>query len=173
MWFGVKPRDIAQFLAKRRMAIGRYSYFIFACTLTAFYIFVLISVPIILHFFNTKWLVLSGIVLWSLLGVWLPILRRQHSWSTRSTKMINIVGRCLAAMVLIGFWLVVWPDWRTPLVVTVLAITALVAGYLVKYPQESRRVFQKAMQLVAEVKFVKREKALKDREDSDLSGNRK
>lgn len=165
-WFGVKPHDLAQFFARRRLVIGRYAYFLFACILSAFYVFVLVYIPILIHVFDAKWLVLLGIMVWSLLGVWSSILLRQRSWGPRFVRIINIAGECLATLVLIGFWLVVWPKWLTPLVLTALAIVALGTNYIVKYRQEIRRVFQSTIHLVAELKVVKKEGASKGRGDS-------
>jgi hypothetical protein len=165
-WFGVKPRDVAQFFARRRLVIGQYAYLLFACILSAIYVFALVYIPIVTHIFDANWLVLLGIMVWSLLGVWSSILLRQRSWGPRFVRIINIAGDCLATLVLIGFWFITWPKWLTPLVLTALAIVALGANYIVKYRQEIRRVFQNTIHLTAELKAVKKEGASKGRGDS-------
>ena len=131
-WFGIRPQPIIGYFLAKKTAIFRYTYFVIACLFTLYFIFVFVYFPQALGIFNTQWAVLLGAVIYSTIGIWLPILQRQQFWSARLNRAILFTSQLLAASVLFGFWIVSWPEWLVPLILTSVVIIVLLVSYIIR-----------------------------------------
>lgn len=148
-WFNITPRVLAWFFVEKRGCIARYINALFAVVFSLYGIFVLSYIAIVLRVFDLRWGVLSGIVVWTLIGVWLPLFRQQRFWSRRFEWTIRLAASCLAALTLLGFWVVSWPDWMIPAVVTFIPIVLLIAYNRQRIPLSVRKSFHSALGLSA------------------------
>lgn len=151
----VRPRTIADLVSKRKASIRRYGYLVIASLFTLFYVFVFVYLPIVVHVFNLGILAMSLILLWSLIGVWLPLLRRQHFWSTGVNRVVNGVGVTLAIIVLALFWIIVWPKWQTPTILTSILAFFLLAIYIIDRRQRFSRLLRNSVALVSVIRMHK------------------
>lgn len=133
-WFGIRPQPLIGYFLVKKTVISRYTYLVIAYLLTLYFVFVFVYFPLALGIFDLKWAVLLGVVTYSMIGIWLPILERQRFWSARLNRTILFTSQLLATLVLFGFWIVSWPDWLVPLILTSFIITALLVSYIIRHP---------------------------------------
>ncbi|MEE9304606.1 MAG: hypothetical protein V3U84_12590 [Thiotrichaceae bacterium] len=65
-------------------------------------------------------------MMWAIIGVWLPLLQRQRFWNRRLTRFSELVGAMIFVFILTGFWIVRWPEWKTPTLLTAFAAVVVV-----------------------------------------------
>lgn len=126
-WFHVEPADVGKFFAKRGQVLSWYIYLSVACVLSLFIGFVFVSMTISLVF-QVEIIVMDIIMLWALLGVWMPAIQRLRN--KKINNAVDVVFICLAVFILIGFWITQWPAWQTPTILNSSAVIILVA-YLI------------------------------------------
>lgn len=82
-------------------------------------------------------LLLDDMLILGIMGVWVPVLHNK-----RLSKIINIIGACLLALLFAGFWIYQWPDWHTPALLTsliiIMSITVLVFALTEKRKRKAK-----------------------------------
>lgn len=126
-WLKVEPADVKRFLVIRGRTIAWNFYLIFATLITLYFLFVL-SIIFSTLSFSLSLAILIVLILWALLGAWAPAIQRLHK--KRINTAVNIVAICLLILMIVGFWIVKWPEIQQPIFVTLLLL-AIVVIYMV------------------------------------------
>lgn len=117
-WLNITPKVLARLFSKYRQSLVRTGHLALAFLLTSFVLFSSIYIPSVLHIFSFEWAIWAALMMWVLIGVWLPIFQRQRFWNRRLTRFSELAGTIIFVFILIGFWIVRWPDWKTPALLT-------------------------------------------------------
>ena len=138
--FGIKinANDLKKFISIRGRTIAWKAYLLIA-TLISIYFLAVLSILFSPTTFSIGLATLTIVVLWALLGIWAPALQRLRS--SRINTAINIVAICLSILMVVGFWIVQWPEMQLPIFVTLLllAITIIyIVDRIVKKRKSSR-----------------------------------
>lgn len=131
-WFGIGPQHLKSYFLAKKTLIFRSTYFVFAISLTLYFVFVIVYFPLALSIFGPNWAILFGIVIYSLIGIWLPVLQRRQFWTARLNSIILFASQLLAILILVGFWIVSRPEWLVPLVLTSLVVILLAVSYIMR-----------------------------------------
>lgn len=131
-WFGIGPQHLKSYFLAKKTLIFRSTYFVFAISVTLYFVFVIVYFPLALSIFGPNWAILFGIVIYSLIGIWLPVLQRRQFWTARLNRIILFASQLLAILILVGFWIVSWPEWLVPLVLTSLVVILLAVSYIMR-----------------------------------------
>ncbi len=148
-WLKVEPADVKKFLVfqgrtlairGRTLAIrGRTfawnAYLIFAVLISIYFLFVF-SIMLSYVSFSFSLATLILFILWGLLGTWAPAIQRLRS--KRINTAVNIVAICLSTLMVVGFWIVKWPDIQQPIFVTLLLLVIVVI-YIVDRAVKKRK----------------------------------
>lgn len=125
-WVGITPKVLAQFLSKNRPKLILTGQIIIASLFSLFVLFFFLYVPIVFQIFSLASAVLLAMLAWALLGVWLPLLRKQRFWNRRFARFIELLGASLLIFVMAGFWILRWPEWQIPALLTTLVAAGTV-----------------------------------------------
>lgn len=136
-WFDIGPQHLKSYFLAKKTLIFRTTHFVFAILVTLYFVFVIVYFPLALSSFGPNWAILFGIVIYSLIGIWLPVLQRRQFWTARLNRIILFASQLLAILILVGFWIVSWPEWLVPLVFTSLVVILLAVSYIMR--QRKRR----------------------------------
>ncbi len=138
-WLGITGKIIAKFVSKNRQKLGRIGYIVFASLFTLFVLFYVIYFPIVYNIFNLAWVILFTMMTWAVFGVWVPLLQRQRFWNPRLAFIFYLFGTLTFVFMLVGFWIVRWPEWQTPALLTTLAVGAMII-YIVDWLYQDGKV---------------------------------
>ncbi len=121
--FGRRLPDVGRFFAKRWRAFVFIAYIIFASAYSLFfivYVYALAKVEL-----NIEIWTLTVLMLWSILGIWMPALGRFRNQKLikRITSIFHIV---FGGLLIVLFWIIKWPDWRTPSIITAFILFSFV-----------------------------------------------
>jgi hypothetical protein len=125
-WFVIRPYSLISYFWAKQDAIFAYTYLVLAYLFILYFVFILVYFRLVLGTFDVHWALLLGIVIYSMIGIWFPTLQRQEFLSAWISSGLFITSQVLAIFVLIGFWMVSWPAWLVPLILTAILIIALV-----------------------------------------------
>jgi len=131
-WFGISPQKLFRYCFDSRRRIFRFFYFLVVSILTLLILYLFIYFPISVGIFDGKWGLLLGIVIYFIIGAWLPILTKQGFWYGWLTRLPTIISQIGAIAILIGYWLVSWPEWFIPLLMTCAFLVALIIQHIRK-----------------------------------------
>lgn len=131
-WFGIRPYPLISYFWANKTAIFAYTYLVLAYLFILYFVFILVYFRLVLGTFDARWALLLGIVIYSMIGIWLPILQRQQFWSDQISRGLFITSQVLAISVLFGFWMVSWPAWLVPLILTAILIIASVISCIMR-----------------------------------------
>lgn len=131
---GDKRRTIVSYILNNRGTILFYVYIVFISLFTLLFLFVFIYLPISLRIFSLSWVLILIIVIFSILGLWSPIVASRQFWHGRLIKIWRWMIISLSLLLLIGYWIFSWPsDLYTPSLVTGSAIVLLVVYFIGEY----------------------------------------
>jgi len=125
-WLGITPKMLSGSVVKNKPKIILAIQLGSACLYVALIMLIFIFVPIAFHIFSLAWSILAAMVLWSALGVLLPLLEKLGFWNHRLTRFVQLLGIGLFSFALIGFWIFEWPKWETPALVTSMLFVVLI-----------------------------------------------
>ena len=128
--------DVEKLFAKRWRIIRwgvivKRVYLFFASTLSIYLILTPLALLTITHAFQqniVSFVMIVILMVGALLGVWIPALQRLRN--RRIKVAIDIIRPCLVVLLLIGFWIIKWPLWHVPAILTSLLVLVFVA-YLI------------------------------------------
>lgn len=130
-----KLPDVWKFLAKRWRIIALSIYVLFAFAFTVFsisYVYLISRIEL-----NIGIWTLIVIMLWAILGIWMPALQLLPS-KKLVQKVTGTFHIIFGSLLFVLFWIIKWPDWRTPGILTAfIAIMLLVS--LVVYRFKKRK----------------------------------
>jgi flagellar biosynthesis/type III secretory pathway M-ring protein FliF/YscJ len=66
---------------------------------------------------------LYALILLALLGIWMPAVLRVHHKGLE--RIINLAGASLVGVLFVAFWIIQWPKWQTPALLTSLVAVML------------------------------------------------
>ena len=135
-WLKVEPSDVKKFLVIRGQTLAWNAYLIIAI-LSTFYLLLVLSIIFSTLSFSFSLATLIVLILWALLGMWTPAIQRLRNKRINTT--VNIVYFCLLPLMVVGFWIVKWPEIQQPIFVTLLLL-AIVVIYIVDRAVKKRRL---------------------------------
>ena len=133
--YNKKLPDVWKFIAKQRRIITYGVYILFASIFSVysiFYVYLISRTDL-----SIKLWAFTIMMLWAILGIWMPALQRlpNKKLIQKVTGTFHIV---FGSLLFVLFWIIKWPDWRTPGILTAfIAIMLLVS--LVVYRFEKRK----------------------------------
>ena len=118
-WLKIESDDIKKFITIRGRKLAWNFYLIIAILITIYFLFV---VSLVLSFvsFSLSLAMLLLLILWGLLGVWSPAIQRLRN--QRINQMFDTTTIILIIVIVVGFWIVQWPDIQAPIFVTLLLL---------------------------------------------------
>ena len=113
----IQPQKLKGIFATLRRGLPKVIYIIIASALSIVFLFVIYTItrmPLQLD------VVLVDILMfWALLGIWSPIILTKYDKIKKPFEFTNIV---LFFFVMTGFWIVQWPQWQTPALLTSIVV---------------------------------------------------
>jgi hypothetical protein len=131
MWFHISPQDLTRFVITRRRTIFNVTYItlISAFTISCISLFTYISVA--LRIFSFQWMLVWVILVFSIVGLWSPVLTSPRVWGGRFRGVVNWVILAFSIIMLVGCWIISWPTHLlTPSILTGVVVITLIASYL-------------------------------------------
>jgi hypothetical protein len=115
----------------KKESMKMYFFVAFVSLLTLFIIWALVYFPISKGIFDGKWALLLGIMIYFLIGIWVPIIETLgFKWKYLHT-FANWVATYGVIPILIGFWAISLPkDWLLPLILTIIVVAAFLGSYV-------------------------------------------
>ncbi len=132
----LKANDISKFLTVRGPGIARVTYLFVAIVVTLYLLAMIILFSITIPF-SISLATLFALFMLGLLGVWSPEIQRLHNERLNTTA--NAAMIVLITLALAGFWVVQWPVWQTPALLTALWILTFVFYLVDKYILKRKR----------------------------------
>lgn len=137
LFVGITPKTLYSLYIRiftwswlKRYVIGLWYFIGFVSLLTLFILWALIWFPISKGIFNAQWGLLLGIMIYCLIGIWVPIVEHlgfRRSWLSSSWHWVGNYGWIA---ILIGFWTIYLPQgWLWPLILTIVAALAFLFRY--------------------------------------------
>jgi hypothetical protein len=135
-WLKIEPRDVQRFYLRRKRAIYWNSYLVFAilCTTYILFAFVMFIQNIEFRFDVLVMYVLFG---WAILGLWTPFIQRISN--PKLLRLFDIINFSIVVFVIASFWIIKWPQWLQPTLVTSVLALSLIGLGVVKYLEVKKR----------------------------------
>ncbi len=127
-WLKIEPNGVKKFIAIRGRTLAWNAYLIVAALFTIYLLLFFILSVLSAKSFSISLATLLVLILWGLLGGWAPAIQRLRN--KRINVIVDIVTICLMILTVVGFWIVKWPEIRSPVLVT-LGLLAIVVIYVV------------------------------------------
>jgi len=133
-WFHIHPEDLTRFLITRRRTIFNVTYITLISAFTLFCISLFTYITVALRIFGFQWMLVWVILVFSIVGLWSPVLMTPRVWGGRFRRVVNWVMLTFSITMLVGFWIISWPtDLLKPSILTGVVVIALIAYYLHRY----------------------------------------
>lgn len=107
---GDRRQRIVNYILTNRRTMIFYGYIIIASVFTIFNIFVFIYLPLSLGVYSLSLALLQVIVAFSTIGLWSPILISERVWHGRFRRVLKWLIYTFSIVILVGFWIISWPD---------------------------------------------------------------
>lgn len=135
-YFHVESADVIKFFTERGRNLAWNIYLVAAFIMSLMAAYVLVLIPILLSL-TIEAATIEILMLWSLLGIWLPAIRRLRKATIN--KAVDVAYFSLVVLALVGFWISQWPAWQTPTLLSSLLAVLLVYYLIDRFIVRRRR----------------------------------
>ena len=122
--YNKKLPDVWKFIAKQRRIITYGVYILFASIFSVysiFYVYLISRTDL-----SIKLWAFTIMMLWAILGIWMPALQRLRN-KILVQKVTGILHIVFGGLLFIFYWIIKWPDWQVPVIITTIIVIMLLA----------------------------------------------